>query len=89
MSLVVNDVLEKITDSFFSGEKFKIVALKNINGNVHATIVNIKDDSSKITIALSVVFFTLCAFSAPTLFWGGGRNETIIKFVDGLTRQQT
>ena len=55
MSLVVNDILEKITDSFFSGEKFKIVALKNINGNVHATIVNINDDSSKITIALSVL----------------------------------
>ena len=55
MSLVVNDVLEKITESFFSGEKFKIVALKNINGKVHATIVNINDENSEITIALSVL----------------------------------
>ena len=55
MSLVVNDVLEKITDSFFSGEKFKIVALKNINGKVHASIVNINDENSEITIALSVL----------------------------------
>jgi hypothetical protein len=52
---VVNDVLEKITDSFFSGEKFKIVALKNINGKVHASIVNINDENSEITIALSVL----------------------------------
>ena len=55
MSLVVNDVLEKITDSFFSGEKFKIVALKNINGKVHASIVNINEENSEITIALSVL----------------------------------
>ena len=55
MSLVVNDVLEKITESFFSGEKFKIVALKNINGKVHASIVNINDENSEITIALSVL----------------------------------
>mgnify|MGYP001183828812 FL=1 len=55
MSLVVNDILEKITESFFSGEKFKIVALKNINGKVHASIVNIKDENSEITIALSVL----------------------------------
>lgn len=55
MSLVVNDILEKITESFFSGEKFKIVALKNINGKVHASIVNINDENSEITIALSVL----------------------------------
>ncbi len=55
MSLVVNDILEKITDSFFGGEKFKIVSLKNINGQVHASIVNINDDNSEITIALSVL----------------------------------
>ena len=43
MSLVVNDILEKITENHFSGEKFKIVNLKNINGKVHASIVNIND----------------------------------------------
>lgn len=55
MSLVVNDVLEKITDGFFSGEKFKIVSLKNINGKVHASIVNINDEFSEFTLALSVL----------------------------------
>lgn len=55
MSLVVNDILEKITDNFFSGEKFKIVSLKNLNGKVHASIVNIKDETSEFTVALSVL----------------------------------
>lgn len=55
MSLVVNDVLEKITNNFFSGEKFKIVSLKNINGKVHASIVNINDEFSEFTLALSVL----------------------------------
>ena len=55
MSLVVNDILEKITECHFSGEKFKIVNLKNINGKVHASIVNIKDESSEYVIALSVL----------------------------------
>ena len=41
MPLVVNDVLEKITDNSFTGERFKITKLKNISGNVHAYIVNI------------------------------------------------
>ena len=55
MSLVVNDILEKITESHFSGERFKIVNLKNINGKVHASIVNINDEFSEITLALSVL----------------------------------
>lgn len=48
MGLVVNDILEKITDSHFVGEKFRIVRLKNISGNVHAYIVNIKDEKNRI-----------------------------------------
>lgn len=55
MALVVNDILEKITDSQFSGEKFKIVRLKNISGNVHAYIVNINDMHTEFMVALSVL----------------------------------
>tara|TARA_B100000989_G_C19323002_1_gene377525 strand:- start:403 stop:606 length:204 start_codon:yes stop_codon:yes gene_type:complete len=55
MTLVVNDILEKITDSHFAGEKFKIVRLKNISGNVHAYIVNIKDEQTEFMVALSVL----------------------------------
>ena len=55
MPLVVNDILEKITDSNFSGEKFKIIKLKNISGNVHAYIVNINDESTEYMVALSVL----------------------------------
>ncbi len=55
MPLVVNDILEKITDNNFSGERFKITKLKNISGNVHAYIVNINDDSTEYMMALSVL----------------------------------
>lgn len=55
MSLVVNDILEKITNNYFEGEKFKIVSLKNLNGRVHASIVNINDEFSEYTVALSVL----------------------------------
>ena len=55
MPLVVNDVLEKITDNSFSGEKFKITKLKNISGNVHAYIVNINDENTEYMVALSVL----------------------------------
>tara|TARA_E500000178_G_scaffold351611_1_gene413118 strand:- start:3939 stop:4139 length:201 start_codon:yes stop_codon:yes gene_type:complete len=55
MSLVVNDILEKITNSYFEGEKFKIVSLKNLDGRVHASIVNINDEFSEYTVALSVL----------------------------------
>ena len=55
MPLVVNDILEKITDSNFSGEKFKIIKLKNISGNVHAYIVNLNDENTEYMVALSVL----------------------------------
>ena len=55
MPLVVNDILEKITDSNFSGEKFKIIKIKNISGNVHAYIVNINDENTEYMVALSVL----------------------------------
>ena len=55
MPLVVNDVLEKITDNSFTGEKFKITKLKNISGNVHAYIVNINDENTEYMVALSVL----------------------------------
>ena len=55
MPLVVNNILEKITDSNFSGEKFKIIKLKNISGNVHAYIVNINDENTEYMVALSVL----------------------------------
>ena len=55
MPLVVNDVLEKITDNSFTGERFKIIKLKNISGNVHAYIVNINDENTEYMVALSVL----------------------------------
>ena len=55
MTLAVNDILEKITDNQFNGEKFKVTKLKNIGGKVHAYIVNINDLSTEYMLALSVL----------------------------------
>ena len=46
MNLFVNDIVESISDSFTSGEKFQITNLKTISGNLHATITNIRDKNS-------------------------------------------
>tara|TARA_B100000131_G_C17940595_1_gene542146 strand:+ start:605 stop:808 length:204 start_codon:yes stop_codon:yes gene_type:complete len=55
MNLFVNDIVESISDSFTSGEKFQITNLKTISGNLHATITNIRDKNSEFTVALSVL----------------------------------
>ena len=55
MTLAVNDILEKITDNQFNGEKFKVIKLKNIGGKVHAYIVNINDLNTEYMLALSVL----------------------------------
>mgnify|MGYP001202885819 FL=1 len=55
MNLFVNDIVESISDSFTSGEKFKITNLKTISGKLHATITSIRDENSEFTVALSVL----------------------------------
>jgi len=55
MPLLVNDVVEKITDGIFSGERFVITSFKSISGNIHVTIKNVNDSSSVFTLALSAI----------------------------------
>ena len=55
MPLLVNDVVEKITDGIFSGERFVITSFKSISGNIHVTIKNVNDESSVFTLALSAI----------------------------------
>ena len=55
MPLLVNDVVEKITEGIFSGERFVITSFKSISGNIHVTIQNVNDDSSVFTLALSAI----------------------------------
>tara|TARA_B100000989_G_scaffold253681_1_gene202158 strand:+ start:98 stop:301 length:204 start_codon:yes stop_codon:yes gene_type:complete len=55
MPLLINDVVEKITEGIFSGERFVITSFKSISGNIHVTIQNVNDDSSVFTLALSAI----------------------------------
>ena len=55
MPLLVNDVVEKITEGIFSGERFVITSFKSISGNIHVTIKNVNDDNSVFTLALSAI----------------------------------
>jgi len=55
MNIFVNSIIEKITGTNVSGERFKIKNIKTISGNLHAVIVNINDKNSEFTVALSVL----------------------------------
>ncbi len=55
MNLFVNDIVQKISEGDFSGEKFKIINIKTINGNLHAVLIRLDDENSEMTVALSVL----------------------------------
>lgn len=55
MDLIVNSIIEKISDNNYLPKRFKIIRLKTISGNIHAVIVDIKDEQSEILVALSVL----------------------------------
>ena len=55
MNIFINSIIEKITETNVSGERFKIKNIKTISGNLHAVIVSINDENSEFTVALSVL----------------------------------
>ena len=55
MNLLVDNILEKVSDGDFAPKRFKIRRLKTISGNIHAVIVDIKDEQSEMLVALSVL----------------------------------
>ena len=55
MDLIVNSIIEKISDNNYLPKRFKIIRLKTISGIIHAVIVDIKDEQSEILVALSVL----------------------------------
>ena len=55
MNLFVNDIVQKISEGDISGEKFKIINIKTINGNLHAVLIRLDDENSEMTVALSVL----------------------------------
>ena len=55
MDLIVNSIIETISDNNYLPKRFKITRLKTISGIIHAVIVDIKDEQSEILVALSVL----------------------------------
>ena len=55
MELIVDKIIEKISDGDYEPKRFKIIRLKTISGNVHAVIVDLKDEQSEMLVALSVL----------------------------------
>jgi len=53
MDLLVDSIIEKISDNNYSPKRFKVTRLKTISGNIHAVIVDIKDEQSEMLVALS------------------------------------
>ena len=55
MELLIDNILEKVSDRGFSPKRFKIRRLKTISGLVHAVIVDINDEQTEMLVALSVL----------------------------------
>ena len=55
MELFVDRIIEKISEGGFAPKRYKIKRLKTISGNIHAVIVDIKDQETEMLVALSVL----------------------------------
>ena len=51
----MHKLIEKISDGNYSPKRFKVTRLKTISGNIHAVIVDVKDEQSEMLVALSVL----------------------------------
>ena len=55
MDLLVDSIIEKISEVGHEPKRFKIIRLKTISSNIHAVIVDVKDEQSEMLVALSVL----------------------------------
>ncbi len=55
MDLIVDRVIERISEGNYEPKRYRIIRLKTISGNIHAVIVDIKDEQSEMLVALSVL----------------------------------
>tara|TARA_Y100000766_G_C18410071_1_gene366928 strand:+ start:190 stop:390 length:201 start_codon:yes stop_codon:yes gene_type:complete len=55
MKVKLNQIFEKVNEYGLVSNKYRIKRFKTISGNIHAVIVDFKDDSSEIMVALSVL----------------------------------
>ena len=55
MFVLVNRILETVSDNETSKKKYKVKKLKTISGNLHAVIEDLDEKNSEILVALSVL----------------------------------
>ena len=55
MNLDIDRIIERISEVNHEPKRYKIIRLKTISGNIHAVIVDIKDEQSEMLVALSVL----------------------------------
>ena len=55
MDVIINKIIEKVSDSKLNRTKYKVKRLKTISGVIHAVIADVKDENSEMLVALSVL----------------------------------
>ena len=55
MDLILDQIIERISEGGYEPKRFKIIRLKTISGNVHAVITDLKEEQSEMLVALSVL----------------------------------
>ena len=55
MEVIIDKIIEKVSDKQLNRTKYKVKRLKTISGLVHAVIADIQDENSEILVALSVL----------------------------------
>ena len=55
MEVIINKLIEKVSDKRFNRTIYKVKRLKTISGLLHAVIAEVEDEDSEILVALSVL----------------------------------
>jgi len=55
MEVIIDKLIEKVSDKSFNRTIYKVKRLKTISGLIHAVIAEVEDEHSEILVALSVL----------------------------------
>ena len=55
MDVIINKIIEKVSDRKLNRTRYKVKRLKTISGVLHVVIVDLEDENSEILVALSVL----------------------------------
>ncbi len=55
MNVIIDKIIQKVSDRKMNRTKYKVKRLKTVSGIIHAVIADIKDENSEILVALSVL----------------------------------